>query len=106
MRRSTFTASRGLIDDETHLEDLLTRLVDRYESAADRPWKYDLPEEYRRKMLKGIVGFEMPIARIEGKFKFGQNRSAEDRREMLEHLRAGDAESQSLAALISAHLHE
>ncbi len=93
-----------VLDGEAQLEQILTRLVDRYEGSAETAWRYDLPDEYRRKLLHGIVGFEVPIARIEGKFKFGQNRSAEDRRGMLEHLREGDAESQALAAMISAHL--
>jgi transcriptional regulator len=93
-----------LLADEDSLERLLTRLVDKYESAAEKPWRYDLPEEYRRKLLHGIVGFEIPIARIEGKFNFGQNRSAEDRLGMLEHLQQGDAESQALAAIIAEHL--
>ena len=95
-----------LFQDEERLEQLLTRLVSKYEDGREQPWRYDLPDDYRRKMLQGIVGFELPIARIEGKFKFGQNRSADDRRGMLEHLRAGDAESQELAAMIAAYLHE
>ena len=98
-------APRVLADEES-LEQLLTRLVHKYEGAAETAWRYDLPDDYRRKMLPAIVGFEVPIARIEGKFKFGQNRSAEDRRGMLEHLRAGDAEAQALAEMIAAHLSE
>ncbi len=88
------------------LEGLVARLVSKYESAAERPWKDDLPDDFRRQKLQAVVGFEMPIARMQGKFKFGQNRSAEDRRRMLEHLRAGDAEARSLAAMIAGHLHE
>ena len=95
-----------VLADEDHLEQILTRLVDKYEGATETAWRYDLPDEYRRNLLHGIVGFEVPIARMEGKFKFGQNRSAEDRRGMQEHLREGDAESQALAAMISAHLQE
>lgn len=53
-----------------------------------------------RKLLKGIVGFEMKIERIEGKFKLGQNRSAADRAKMLEHLSQGDAEARGLADFI------
>jgi transcriptional regulator len=95
-----------VLADEASLEPILARLVDKYEGTAETAWQYDLPDDYRRKLLHGIVGFEVPIARIEGKFKFGQNRSAEDRRGMLEHLRAGDAEAQVLAAMIAAHLQE
>jgi transcriptional regulator len=99
-----YGAPRLLAAEE--LEDLVARLVSKYERAAERPWKDDLPEDFRRQKLKAIVGFEMPIQRLEGKFKFGQNRSPEDRRRMLEQLRAGDAEARSLAAMMAAHLPE
>jgi transcriptional regulator len=88
------------------LEDLVARLVGKYEDGSERPWQYDLPEDFRRQKLQAIVGFAMPIARLEGKFKFGQNRSVEDRRGMLEQLRAGDAEARLLAAMIAEHLQE
>src|SRR5207237_1079539 len=58
-----------LLDDEARLLDLLRRLVDQYESGRERPWAMDLPADYLKKMLGGIVGFEMPIGRMEGKFK-------------------------------------
>jgi transcriptional regulator len=89
-----------VMDDAEKLTDLLNRLVVRFESGRDQPWKNDLPADYRQKMERAVVGIEVPIVRIEGKFKFGQNRSAEDRRSMLKHLEANDAESQALAAII------
>jgi transcriptional regulator len=54
-------------------------------------------------MERAVVGIEVPIARIEGKFKLGQNRSAEDRRGMLARLKAGNADEQALASFIEAH---
>jgi transcriptional regulator len=89
-----------LIDDPGRLTDLLDRLVSRYESGADQPWKYDLPADYRQKMERAVVGIEVPIARIEGKFKFGQNRSAEDRRGMLDRLMERGADERALASII------
>jgi transcriptional regulator len=68
-----------LIEDAGALQGLLERMVEVYESGLPAPWSYDLPQEYTDRLLRGIVGFEIEIARLEGKRKLGQNRSAEDR---------------------------
>jgi transcriptional regulator len=67
-----------LISDESRLDDLVQRTVRYYEGDGPEAWKGDLPAEYVSKMLKAIVGFELSITRVEGKFKLGQNRSPED----------------------------
>jgi transcriptional regulator len=87
--------------DEAGLLDLLERLVQQYESGRERPWTMDLPPDYRRKMLQAIVGFEVPMTRVEGKFKLNQNRSAEDRAGVIGALRAGDAEERALAEFMA-----
>jgi len=72
---------RGLVKllrDETVLESVLTQLVDFQESGFDDRWQYDLPSDFRSKLTKAIVGFEINISSIEGKFKLSQNRSEED----------------------------
>ena len=54
----------------------LRDLVARYEGSRATPWRTeDLAGDFYEKLAKGIVAFEMPIDRIEGKFKLGQNRS-------------------------------
>jgi transcriptional regulator len=92
-----------LFDDPESLRGLLVRLVNRYEAGSDRPWQYDLPENYRQRMERAVVGLEVPVARIEGKFKLGQNRSAEDRQGMLARLKAGNANAQALASFIETY---
>jgi transcriptional regulator len=87
--------------DEPALLDLLGRLVEQYESGRPRPWTMDLPPDYREKMLRAIVGFEVPMTRVEGKFKLNQNRSAEDRAGVIRALQAGGAEEQALAELMA-----
>ncbi len=67
-----------VITDETQLESIVNRTVRFYEGDGPDAWRGDLPAEYVGKMLKAIVGFQIPIARLEGKFKLGQNRSATD----------------------------
>ncbi len=90
--------------DEAGLLDLLGRLVGQYESGRERPWTMDLPADYRRKMLQAIVGFEVPITRIEGKFKLSQNRPAEDRANVIAALRAGGAGERELAEFMARWL--
>lgn len=94
-----------VIEDEARLAEVIGRLVAQYELPREQPWPYDqLPADYRARQLKGVVGFEVPIARLEGKFKFGQNRAEEDRASMVEALAGGDADERALAAMIRAHL--
>jgi transcriptional regulator len=83
--------------------ELVDLTVDKYESTRPVPWPNDLPEDFRDKMLKGIVGFEMPIGRIEGKFKLGQNRSEADQLGMLSQLQSGGPDARSLAEFIGRH---
>jgi transcriptional regulator len=80
--------------DRERLLDLVTRLTDRQEQARPRPWKVsDAPEEYVDGLLKGIVGVEMTITRIEGKWKASQNRSSTDRRGVAQGLRGKGEEA-------------
>ena len=68
--------------DPARLRDLLERLTNQSEttSAQPLPWHVsDAPADYIDGMLKAIVGIRIPIARIEGKWKLGQNRTVEDR---------------------------
>lgn len=66
-------------DDADRLLQLVTRLTDTHETGRSNRWHVsDAPTDYTRGMLKAIVGFELPIARLEGKWKMSQNRPAED----------------------------
>ena len=68
------------IDDRAWLRDLLQRLSARHEAGEAAPWRMrDLPEAYLGAMLNGIVGVEIAVSRLEGKFKLSQNRPAADR---------------------------
>lgn len=71
------------IVDEQTLRAIVEATVQTFESEREQPWRMDLPEEYIVKMLRGIVGFEMEITRLEGKFEMSQNRSGEDRKRVI-----------------------
>ena len=67
-------------DDAERLLGVVTRLTDRHEAQRTDAWAVtDAPADYVRGMLRAIVGFELPITRLEGKRKMSQNRPAEDR---------------------------
>jgi transcriptional regulator len=88
-----------VIDDPVWLRRQVDDLTARNEGSRPAPWTVsDAPEEYVAAQLKGIVGIEIPIARIEGKWKVSQNRPAVDRAGVIAGLRSGDAET--MAALV------
>ena len=80
-------------DDEERLLALVTKLTEAHEAPWPHPWAVsDAPLDYIRSHLKGIIGFELQIAKLEGKWKMSQNRPAEDRKGVVEGLRReGDA---------------
>lgn len=68
-----------LIDDPQRLLGIVGRLSDHHEAGRPQPWAVDdAPHDYLDAMLRTIVGFALPIRRLEGKWKLGQNRSAAD----------------------------
>lgn len=69
-----------LLDDAAAVRDVVRRLSEIYEQGRPQPWSVDeLPQEFIDQLLRAIVAFEIPIARLEGKFKLNQNKSAADR---------------------------
>ena len=80
---------------------VLREITDAYEGGPGAAWTFaGLPEEYREKMARGVVGFEMPIARMEGKFKLSQNRPVEDQARVAAALCQGGAVAQETARLM------
>lgn len=79
--------------DDDALQRLLGELSAAQESRLDkRAWTTDkMPEDLYARMRRAIVGFQMPLTRIEGKWKMGQNRTDADRRGVIEALAALDA---------------
>ena len=67
-----------VITDIQRTEEILQATVAKYESQLPDPWDGSLPEKVQQQLGKALVGFEIPLTRIEAKFKLGQNRSAED----------------------------
>jgi|SRR5579863_2548075 transcriptional regulator len=69
----------SLIEDEESRIGLVEELIQAHDPSYLDHWR-SMPDGYRRTMLAGIMGFRIPISRIEGKFKLSQNRAPEERR--------------------------
>jgi transcriptional regulator len=68
------------VQDADWLRAHVTALSNAHESLRPEPWKVsDAPESYIAAMLKGIVGFELEITQLDGKYKLTQNRDGVDR---------------------------
>jgi transcriptional regulator len=93
-----------IIDDSQWLLALLGDFTDIQEQAQPHPWRVaDAPEDYLAAALRGLVGLEIPIESMIGKWKVSQNRSATDRRGVARGLEE-DARDAAMAALVAATL--
>lgn len=94
------------IDDRGWLHQQLGKLTDEHEAAQKLPWKIDdAPPDFTEKLLREIVGVEIPILRIVGKWKTNQNRPESDKLGVIAGLWGkGDQQSRAMAALVKQHV--
>lgn len=89
------------IDDSRHLEKVLEQLVTKYEKSHPTPWTFDPNTDVHQKLIHAIVGFEIEITRLEGKWKLNQNHPVERRQRVANTLKSlGDENSQAIARLM------
>ncbi|WP_118181481.1 FMN-binding negative transcriptional regulator [Paraburkholderia phosphatilytica] len=82
-------------DGEPFVRGLVARLTRKMEAGEATPWKMgDAPADFISQMLAAIVGIEIPVERLTGKWKLGQNKAAEDRRGAATTLQSREHESQ------------
>jgi transcriptional regulator len=96
------------IEDKAWLLAHVTALSNFHESARSERWSVsDAPADYIETLLKAIVGIEIPIATIAGKWKASQNRSLADKLGTLAGLRErGDETALAMAALVDRHVNQ
>lgn len=94
------------IEDRGWLLRHVTQLSDLHESARAVPWSVsDAPPDYIETMLKAIVGIEIPISTVVGKWKTSQNRQLPDKLGVIAGLtERGDANSRQMANLVQQHV--
>jgi len=97
------TGTGALVEDPEPVKTLLADLVRTYESSGPTAWSLEgLPADYLAGMQRGIVAFEIPIERLEGKAKLSQNRDAVDQARTRETLAAADDPlARAVAALMA-----
>ncbi len=94
-----------VIEDAGWLRRQIEDLTDLNEGRFPEPWKVsDAPEPYLASQIKGIVGIEIPIDRIEGKWKVSQNRPQVDRAGVVSGLRNGGEAAEAMAALVAERI--
>jgi len=91
-----------VIQDEHWLLTNVEKLTNIHEAGSPVPWKVsDAPHDFIRSQLKGIVGLELPIQKIEGKWKVSQNRTEPDRNGVIDGLaKLNTPESLAMKALV------
>jgi transcriptional regulator len=91
-----------IIEDSVWLRSFVEQLTERHEALRSVPWKVsDAPENYIDTMLRNIVGVEIPLTRITGKWKASQNRTTADRAGVVNGLRErDDPDAQSMAGMV------
>ena len=86
-----------VIDGGPELQDILARLIKRYETKSDYRME-TLPPDFREKEMRGAVGFQVKVTRVEANFKLSQNRNDEDHANVIQQLEArGDEQSVAIA---------
>jgi transcriptional regulator len=92
-----------LNDDPHRLREHLEALTQRHEAHRNRPWQVsDAPADYIAQQMKAVVRVELPIDRLEGKWKMSQNRSGADIDGVVRGLGASNApRDHDVAAIVS-----
>lgn len=95
-----------LVTDAEAVRAVLTRTVDTYDTPLGGNWRFDaMPEDMIAPRLRAIVAIEIPIASIEGKLKFNQDKSPADRAGVIAALeRSTDPQSLAVARLMREQL--
>jgi transcriptional regulator len=92
--------ARGIarvIDDPDWLLAQISALTSEHEGSREKPWAVgDAPEAYIRAQMRGIVGVEIEISDIEGKWKVSQNRPVADREGVAAGLGEADGQSEMI----------
>ena len=96
------TGALRVIDDRDWLRAFVEQLTNRHEAGRREPWKVtDAPADFIDKQLGAIVGIEVPMTRLIGKWKVSQNRPAADRDGVVQALRQeGDHAAAAMADLV------
>lgn len=90
-----------IVEDAQWLDDLLRELTKTHEASLERPWSMDdAPTDYIEKLTKAVVGIEISISQLQGKWKLSQNQPAINRQGVVAALSATSSEQNQVAHLM------
>ncbi|MDB5145256.1 MAG: FMN-binding negative transcriptional regulator [Mucilaginibacter sp.] len=90
-----------LIEDEAKKAELLKHTIEYYDAGYLQQWD-KLSDHYKSKMMKGIVAFEIEVTDLQGKQKLSQNRTEQERENIINSLsKSDDANEKEIAAYMS-----
>jgi len=94
--------SLRIIDDASWVRSQMKDLTTHHEAAFPEPWAVsDAPEDFTEKLIEAVVGIEMVITRLSGKWKVSQNQPPQNQNSVIQGLNAsGQAEAMTMAALV------
>lgn len=94
-----------VVEDPVWLRSHLEALTDHHEAGRDTPWQVaDAPVDFLEKLMSAVVGIEIPITRLFGKWKVSQNRSVADREGVVKGLlQEGHADAAAMAQFVRKH---
>ncbi len=92
-----------LVSDPARFAGMLHELVEFYEVPREPRWPGEMPVEYRDRLMAGIVGVEIEITRLEGKYKLGQNRPQDQPGVIAALAASADQTDRETAELMRAH---
>ncbi|MBA4176905.1 MAG: transcriptional regulator [Leptothrix sp. (in: Bacteria)] len=94
------------VEDAPWLHALVSGLTDHHEAEFARPWAVgDAPADFVQQLLRAIVGIEIPVQRLLGKWKISQNRSEPDRQGVATGLAEGTADARAMSELMRTTIH-
>ena len=90
------------LEDPADVLRIVSQLTDHFEAGREHPWRVaDAPAEYTAQLARVIVGIEIPLTRLVGKWKVSQNRGEADRAGVATGLRAETgAQAREMASLV------
>jgi transcriptional regulator len=94
-----------VLENRDELIEILRRMLEVYEAGASEPWTLERSGPAIDRMLAAIIGFRIPIHRLEGKWKLSQNHSPERQARVIAALEAeGDEDARGIAMLMRKNL--
>ncbi len=95
------------VEDRDWLHGLVTEMTHHQEAALPMPWQVsDAPDDYIERMLGAIVGIEIEVTRLTGKWKASQNQPARNREGVVESLSTGNEAARAMAELVESRAKE